>query len=218
MAWKRRYRRSRSPARKGGYWKRRRSVKGRMYGGAFPKKRATPPGKWLGVDECIAQGNGIAYSDDNMRKICENEVNILSYRDLMNCNSLHQVLGEHGAAIILYETEPQYGHWVSLLCNEPGVVEFFDSYGKPPDSQLQYVPESMHCEPVLKEMCAQAGARLIWNDVKLQSEASDKSTCGRWASLRIAMRFMTMEQFQHFFLNQKLPPDSYVTAFTMFIR
>ena len=193
------------------------SNKGRLSGGAKGKKPFNKS-SYLGIDEAVREGGEIAYSDDNMRKICEGEVNILSYRDVMQCESLDDVLGEFGAAIILYETEPQYGHWVSLMSVGKGVVEFFDPYGKRPDSQLQYIPASMHCEPVLQELCDAAGAKLIWNEVPLQSETSHISTCGRWSSVRVAMRFMTLQQFQNFFTKQKLPPDSYVTMLTLFIR
>lgn len=196
--------------------KRRRSSKGVLYGGS--KAKVFSKEKSLGIDEAVGEGNTFAYSDDDMRKVCEGEVEIMSYRQVMECESLDEVLGDNGACIFLYETKPQYGHWCALIGMGNGMVEFFDPYGQPPDSQLKYVPKSMGCEPVLQDLCDAANATLVWNKHRLQSEASNKSTCGRWCSVRVAMRYMTSEQFAKFFLNQKLPPDSYVTLLTLFVR
>lgn len=183
---------------------------GKLKGGAFPHGQ--------GIDDIVSAVNGLPWSDDHMRKICEGKVNILSYRHVMQAGSLADVLGQHGAAIILYETKPQYGHWVALFSVAPGVVEFFDSYGCAPDSQLRFVPPAMKCRPVLAKLFKQACVQCIWNKIPLQASSEDMSTCGRWASMRIGMRKTPKDSFVRLFVGQKLKPDSYATLMTCIVH
>lgn len=175
------------------------------------------PGERKNIDFYTKKLNTLPYSDGNMRFVCEDRVNILSYRDIMKCDSLEEVLGPQGAAIILYETKPQYGHWVAFFRSGPHEVEFFDSYGFPPDSELQFVPKSMGCYPRLEELCRKAGFTCIYNKCKLQSDSSHVSTCGRWASVRVSMRKIKLEDFIGLFTKTALPPDDYLTHMTMLV-
>jgi hypothetical protein len=92
------------------------------------------------MDQILAQGQKISYSEDDMRRLCEGKVQVVPYSHCKRAHSLHEILGPHKAAIILYETEPSYGHWCALFEVSPSMLEFFDSYGKGPDTQLSMVP------------------------------------------------------------------------------
>lgn len=171
------------------------------------------------IDDIVRRNNPWPFSDDNLREIIEGRAHILTYRDVMKCHHLSQVLGEHKAAIILYETKPGFGHWVALFYHSPGWVQFFDSYGYAPDDQLKFVPSSMGCHPVLAQLFKTAGVQCMWSPFKLQSQGQQVSTCGRWAALRICLgSAFNPESFAALFLGkgQKLDPDSYVTLLTSF--
>jgi hypothetical protein len=181
-----------------------------MRGGALSSKRSSP-----GIDRIVDGGGGIPYSDDDLVKICDGKVNVVSYKDVMRAQHVDQVLGKHGAAIMLYETRPRYGHWVALIRQGPDLVEFFDSYGMAPDQQLSFVPPQMNMHPCLEELFARSGVRCVWNKTKLQAEGQKVSTCGRWAALRIAWKYIPMQVFVKDFQGQSLKPDSYVTLLTL---
>ena len=173
------------------------------------------------MDAILAKGGQISYSEDDMRRICEGKVKIVPYRYASQCQSIHELLGPHKAAIILYETEPNYGHWVALFEVTPTMVEFFDPYGYSPDSQLKLVPAEFRSKsaqnfPFLSQLIKAHYRSVIFNDKKLQRSGPGTSTCGRWCALRVCCRNIPLKTFQRWFIGQRLTPDMYVTALTMF--
>ena len=101
--------------------------------------------------------------------------------------------------IVLYEVEPNYGHWVAIL-ETPEGIEHFDSYGILPDNELQWVPvefrhESGQDVKHLLRMMYATGKKINYNSHRLQGK--DTSTCGRWAALRIMFSFLGTNAFYH---------------------
>jgi hypothetical protein len=99
--------------------------------------------------------------------------------------------------VILYETEPNFGHWVAIV-DTPEGIEHFDPYGIIPDKELVWVPKwfrgsSGQDVKRLLGMLYHSGKKINYNQYKLQRE--DTSTCGRWCALRIALSHLTTKQF-----------------------
>src|SRR6185437_15941702 len=92
------------------------------------------------MDRILAEGERISYSEEDMRRLCEGKVKVVPYSHAKHAHNLDELLGPNRAAIILYETEPSYGHWCALFEVSSTMLEFFDSYGGKPDSQLSMVP------------------------------------------------------------------------------
>jgi hypothetical protein len=172
-------------------------------------------------------------SDEDIAYITKGKCNIMKYEQLASLNSLDEVMYPHGACILLYETEKNFGHWVALI-KEPGsgkdkqknVVEFFDSYGVAPDEELRMVPEYFRRSSgqtldkktgggILTELIDASPYQIQWNQVDFQEDNKSTNTCGRWAALRVLWRAVSLDKFQNFLLNQKLTPDMYVAALTM---
>lgn len=176
------------------------------------------------MDAILAKGQQISYSEEDMRRLCEGKVKVVPYRHAKQARHIDELLGSHRAAIILYETEESYGHWCALFEVSPSMLEFFDSYGGKPDSQLSMVPASFRPKsgqdyPYLSDLIKDSGYKnVIFNDIKLQRTAPGTSTCGRWCALRVCFRNIPLKTFQRWFRNQRLSPDQYVTALTMFNR
>lgn len=174
------------------------------------------------MDAILAKGGQISYSEDDMRRLCEGKVKVIPYSHAAQAHSISELLGPHGAAIILYETEPNYGHWVAVFEVSPSMLEFFDSYGYAPDSELKLVPgrfraQSAQDKPYLSELIRRSGYKnVIYNNVRLQKTGPGTSTCGRWCALRVCCRNIPLKTFQRWFQGQRLAPDQYVTALTMF--
>lgn len=175
------------------------------------------------MDAILSKGGQISYSEEDMRRLCEGKVRVIPYSQAKQASSIEDLLGPHGAVIILYETEPNYGHWVALFTAGDHMLEFFDSYGYPPDSQLKMVPAGFRGNsgqdgPYLSELIKRSGrfTHVIYNNVRLQKTGPGTSTCGRWCALRVCCRNIPLKTFQRWFQNQRLSADMYVTALTMF--
>lgn len=165
----------------------------------------------------------LPWSDANIKSICKGKVNVMTVKAAVQKGSIDEVFGPHGAAVLLFETEPDYGHWVALIRVDDDTVEWFDSYGIEPNGELKMIPrdfakESKQDAPYLTDMIEKGGyTTVLWNQTPLQKHGEDVSTCGRWASLRVAFKHLALEDFIRLFLRQKQPPDmivSYLTAFT----
>lgn len=119
---------------------------------------------------------------------------IIKYNELSKYRSINQLLPqETDYCIILYEDSPNQGHWVCLSRyskGKMGTVEFFDPYGNPPDSQLNWVSMQQRKQlgqgrkllnPLL-DCCTQ---KVVYNPVKYQKESPDINNCGRHCVYRI---------------------------------
>jgi len=158
----------------------------------------------------IDRHKNIPLSDSDVMRLVEGKAKILVYSDLQKFNTLDEALGEHAAAFLLYETKKDFGHWTAIfrIMNENGkltdTVEFFDPYGKFPDTQLEWVPEhfkkiSGQDYPQLTYLLYHSPYNLTYNEHKFQKVGDGINTCGRWSALRIAFREMPLKIFNDTF-------------------
>jgi hypothetical protein len=184
------------------------------------------------MDKEIKRGEKKAFSNEDIERLCEGEINIHTYPELAMMSSLDQLLNSKvkcDAAIILYMSKPAFGHWVCIFKTpgDPETIEFFDSYGYSPDDELKMINESYREQSnqdsaylsALIMDALQDGyiKQVIYNKTKLQNDNTSIATCGRWAGLRIAMKEVPLKKFQSLFTNQTFNPDWYVSALTMFV-
>src|SRR5271170_4596704 len=142
-----------------------------------------------------------------------NDVNIMTYRDLIKIDDLATILGPNNACVILYESHDSYGHWVLCFMRDNGNIEFFDSLSYFPDDELSFISKSYRlknnlCYPYLTKLLYNSGRQIEYNDHKLQQDKS--STCGRWVLVRYVLRNMNIDDFANLFMNQKYIPDEIV--------
>lgn len=182
------------------------------------------------MDKIVEMAKSEPFTNEDIMKICNNKVTILKYQDLTSIRpgdgAIDRVIGPHKAAIILYETAEDWGHWISFFAvpNSPGEYEFFDSYGLTMDAELKFMDSyyrkisSTEKVPHLTYLVSTDSkiSRIYWNQVDLQSTRKDTNTCGRWASLRVMLREIPLDTFQNMFIKQHFKPDWYATALTLF--
>lgn len=98
--------------------------------------------------------------------------------------------------VINYLSSPDYGHWVCLFYDRPAnIINFFDSYGGEPDSQLKYIPRDFRLMsnqdyPYLLKLLfdwanKKNGPKIEYNYIKLQNKKA--TTCGRWIGLYLSI-------------------------------
>lgn len=118
-------------------------------------------------------------------------VTVLKYNELCSYDSLPLPL------VVLYETEPNYGHWVAVL-ETPDGIEHFDSYGIIPDNELKWINPKFRSSSgqdvkCLLKMLYESRKPVNYNSHRLQGR--DSSTCGRWAILRILFSDLGSDSF-----------------------
>tara|TARA_R110002073_G_scaffold179166_1_gene337665 strand:+ start:1330 stop:1857 length:528 start_codon:yes stop_codon:yes gene_type:complete len=167
------------------------------------------------MDKLINDAEAVDLSKENILEITNNGCDVVVYHNLGDYNSLENLLGDKGAVILLYETKQNFGHWVALFYTDSSQqeIEFFDSYGFKPDEELNYA--KYDDQPYITELIQKSNKKIIYNTKKLQTFKEDINTCGRWTSLRIAMREVPLQKFQYLFKNNKsYNGDWFVSALT----
>jgi hypothetical protein len=146
--------------------------------------------------------NAVSYSltNQDLQRI-DPELKIITYKDLYKYKSIKELLAPYGKVAILFEIEPQYGHW-TLLFKRPNeyVVEFFDSYGLVPDEELKFVPPKYQSmlrsnHTYLSKLILNSPYQLEYNPYPFQSSEPNVTTCGRWILLRSQYPSNTIDEF-----------------------
>jgi hypothetical protein len=105
---------------------------------------------------------------------------VLLYKDLHKYDSIDELFLEDNLRIILIESSPSYGHWISLIKDGDTFI-YFNSYGFPPDYEMRFLKpfyRTLLGDDPAEIKRLSRGRKLVWNKVKLQGK--DSSTCGRW--------------------------------------
>lgn len=176
----------------------------------------------MSIVEEIKKAESLSLSDDDIRTLTNNKLEIHAYKDLERFNNIDEVLGKNGACVLLYQTKEDYGHWVSIFKVDNNTLEFFDSLGWAMDQELKFSDYNIRVHngeavPHLTHLINESHYGLIQNKTKLQKNAYDDNTCGRWASLRVRLRDLTLIHFVNLFTKaHTFEPDFWVSALTVF--
>jgi len=177
------------------------------------------------MDNIIQELESKPFSGEDLLNITDKKTKVIRYVDLKTVRNINNLFKPYNCFIILYETNPSYGHWVCVIKHIPKrgkpYIEFFDPYGMMPDKQLDYISESFLNQqginkPLLLHLFADSGYDVIYNTKQLQRYANDISTCGRHVSFRIIMKDLPLKEYIKLLTKNKLSPDMLVTYLTAF--
>lgn len=160
-----------------------------------------------------------------MRKVIPT-LNIKSYTDLLEADSIDEVLDEKGRLMLLYLTENEStGHWICLLKlrNEP-ILEFYDPYGNfKPDGekkwlslakQREFGQDTNHLTKLLKN----SPYTIKSSAVPFQSEEHNNNTCGRHCLTRLYFKHLDLPAYTEMVKKAcevgNMTPDDFVSGFT----
>lgn len=175
------------------------------------------------MEKLIRNLENKSLSNHELLKMINNKANLLIYSELSKKKTIDQVLGKHGACIILYETKKDYGHWCCIFKLNKNTLEFFDPYGKKVDQQLKWIDNNFrkhHNEwyPHLSSLLLKSSYKLTYNNYKFQKFEKEVNTCGRWVGLRLKFRHLSLEEFKKIFKKKRdETPDFYATLLTELI-
>lgn len=157
-----------------------------------------------------------ALSMDELLKASNNRLQVFTYDDLYHVKHIDELFYPHNVCIILYQSSPNFGHWVTLI-RRKNTIEHFDPYGVKIDDELNK-SNNMGFPKLLSQLILNSDiTRIISNKGRFQSTKPGVNTCGRWALIRALLKNKSLKEFTNLFHNQKLEPDFYVTALTMFV-
>jgi hypothetical protein len=127
---------------------------------------------------------------------------ILTYNQLADYQNINELLpNEKDFFILLYQQQPNVGHWVSV--DKIGnTISYFDSYGKPVDEPLDWNSDHLNkmlgqSNDYLSNLLDNSDYNIEYNNVKYQNSNNNVNTCGRFVVLRVlcAKKGMNLKQF-----------------------
>jgi hypothetical protein len=149
------------------------------------------------------------------------KTNIVYYEDLKKYKRIEDLLYPYDSAILMYKSQPYYGHWVCIFKNKKG-IEFFDSYGDKPDEEKKHISKSFLLESgqfndMMLDLLIDAADRynIFYNEHKIQDNKA--STCGKHCILRLMMKELDTDEYYNFIKGMSkqygISPDAIVNNY-----
>lgn len=147
-------------------------------------------------------------NNEEVASIAGRDITMIPYTDICMYNDISDLFATE-CVLLNYQSSNNYGHWVGLF-KKRNKIYFFDSYGKMPDEQLEYIPvkyriESNQDYPYLVELLkrwmeAKSGRSIHYNSEQFQRYSGRIRTCGRWVGYFFRFAENTsIEQFEEDF-------------------
>lgn len=141
-----------------------------------------------------------ALSSEDIYNAMDGKTKVLLYSQIADYDSIDDLLSPNGNVFILYQSKPRYGHWCCLFRRNKKNIQFFDSYGFFPDSEMKLINKNFLCESNqlrkhLSHLLINSHYTINYNDKPLQEFKKGVNTCGRWCLLRVANMHMTDKAF-----------------------
>lgn len=139
------------------------------------------------------------------------------YSDILKFNTLDELLGKLGGAIILYQFNEGIGHWCCIFKLNNRIVEFFCSFGILVDKHIDLIPQKKRALfgasfKHLSYLMKKSTYILSYNDFILQDITS--FLCGYYVGYRLRMRHLSLNQFINIFRKSKYEPDDTILLLT----
>ena len=160
-------------------------------------------------------------SDADLYELMDGKVKIITYPELINYDTIEELLEPYDKVIILYLQKKGYGHWVCLF-REGNLIEHFDSYGYFVDDELDFKMDEHFRKvnnmeyPLLGLLMYEAFDRynMTFNEHKFQKQDNSISSCGRHCVVRLWYSHLPLKEYKKFMYSTKYTPDELVTLLT----
>ena len=160
-------------------------------------------------------------SDDDIRRVLGNDIEILTYPELERKQSIDECFDRKGRCIILFLTESETsGHWCCMMKHKDGIY-FWDPYGDAPEEQKEGLSNSRlqrldMDQPFLTRLLRASGRPVSYNSHQYQTDGRGINTCGRWCVARLLYAPKSEDYFYNVVKKSKLPPDEFVVGLTSY--
>lgn len=171
----------------------------------------------------------ISLSNEDVLKCIGHRANLVMYPQIRNYKNIDELLGEYGACVILYLTKEDpglYGHWCCIFKQDDKTIQFFDPYGDPVDTALDYDMSDYFRKkydldiPLLSYLLYKAYDKydIRYNEIPFQEEKRDVNSCGRHCCIRLILRDLDEYEYEDFMNSTPFNPDELVTLLTQSIN
>lgn len=140
------------------------------------------------------------------------DAKLLKYPELYAYKTIDELFSDCDKIILLVLTiTDSMGHWVALFKNKEG-INYFDSYGVPPDYQFELLTKNKRKElnqihNYLNQLLR--NSNVIFNNITFQKP--NTQTCGEHTTFRLHNYNATHTDYLNFFINNNLEPDIFVS-------
>jgi len=158
-------------------------------------------------------------SDTDINHLLHPPTHVFIYPDLEMMNSIDEAFDSEGRCMMLYPVSSETnGHWVCMIKRQ-NEIEFFDPYGKKPDTELKWMGSALRRElnleqPVLTRLFNESGYKITYNIHDFQGTGSDINTCGRHCVVRLMFKNLSLNDYLKMIKSTGLPPDEFVSGLT----
>ncbi len=138
-------------------------------------------------------------SDDEIKKYLPTTP-IIMYNELPKFQNIEDILKKDGdCCVLMYQDSPNSGHWCGLL-RQPKRIEFFDAYGKYPDTELSWVASGERKElgidgKYLSNLFNKTPIKIVFNTEPYQKQGNEIATCGRHVVFRILNKNLPLGKY-----------------------
>jgi len=159
--------------------------------------------RYTSLANLVAQNQLVPTSGDDIRTICDDKINIITYSDLESIynggGSIYDIFRPefNNCVALLYLLKGQnVGHWVCLIYDQADdTIRFSNSYGLKPDQEIDLF---RHPKPYLTLLLNKSHSKLDVNKFKFQSLKTDISTCGLHCGVRCVFHYLSNKDYQKF--------------------
>lgn len=149
----------------------------------------------------LKEFENIALSNFDILRLLNNNCNIILYPNLHKYTSIEQLLNPYNCCIILYEAQPDYGHWCALIKTDDKNIEYFNPYGGKIDNSLDYISKKFKKQtnqffPYLSKLMYNSSYNLNYNEFKFQKKKPDIKTCGRHCVIRVLCKDLNIYEYK----------------------
>jgi hypothetical protein len=155
-------------------------------------------------------------SINDISKLLDGKVNMITYKEVSGYKTLDDLLGKYKRCVILYLTSKNYGHFTCIF-EHKGKISFFDSYGFIPDDELKFIPNDLKKElrsnhRYLTELLYKSDKPVDYSQYQLQSKSPKITTCGRHVVSRLRHMDVNTDDYANIFLKAKkyMPIDELI--------
>lgn len=142
------------------------------------------------------------------------------YKDLLNFNSIDEILGVHNKCIVLFPVSSSTnGHWCCMIYHSDiNTLEWFDPYGLSWNEELKYSEVTKWTKyniiGQLMKKATDQGIKTMFNPYRFQKMKDGINTCGKHSSIRARFSYLKIDEYAKLMLHQKMDPDYLVTILT----
>jgi hypothetical protein len=135
------------------------------------------------------------------------DVKIYMYSDLSNYSSIDELLpNPNSYLILLYQDSENTGHWTCIL-RQNKTIEFFDPYGKYPDTELRWVDNEIRenlgiTGKFISNLFNKSKLKIVYNTAPYQHTGDSINTCGRHVVYRLLNRNLSLKDYHKHFKNE----------------